>query len=171
MFLKSSLACALSLSLLFTATGQQPPPPASAAAASPSNTPPVKAASSSSAPKEEVSAIDPQASPAVRRFSRGMRLDFGYVVYNATLERATNKPRLTTQVSLHRDGKQVFAGTPESFDPGQQTDLKRLVATGRLRLGGDLTPGEYILQVIVTDALAPERTRAVAQWSDFEIVR
>ena len=148
------------------------PPPASASAASPSNTTPVEAASSSSSdPKEEVGAIDPQASPAVRRFSRGMRLDFGYVVYNATLERATNKPRLTTQVSLHRDGKQVFAGTPEPFDPGQQTDLKRLVATGRLRLGGDLTPGEYILQVVVIDALAPERTRTIAQWSDFEIVR
>ncbi|MCA1635940.1 MAG: hypothetical protein LC802_20180 [Acidobacteria bacterium] len=86
-------------------------------------------------------------------------------------ERATNRPRLTTQVSLYRDGKQVFAGTPEPFDPARQSDLKRLVASGRLRLGGDLTPGEYILQVVVTDALAPERTRTVAQWSDFEVVK
>lgn len=53
---------------------------------------------------------------------------------------------------LFRDGKQVFASDAEAFDAGTQTDLKRLIASGRLRLGGDLTPGEYLLQVIVTDA-------------------
>ncbi len=100
-----------------------------------------------------------------------MRLDFGYIIYNAKLDPATGKPRLTTQVSLYRDGRRVVAGAPAAFQVGQQADLRRLVASGRLRLGADLTPGEYILQAVVTDALAPEKSRTVSQWLDFEIVR
>lgn len=112
---------------------------------------------------------NPELSPAVRRFRRGTRMDFGYIIYNARTD-SSGKPRLTTEVRLFRDGKQVFASEPEAFDPGTQVDLKRLTATGRLRLGGDLTPGEYLLQVIVTDALAPEREQTVTQWTDFEII-
>jgi hypothetical protein len=93
------------------------------------------------------------------------------VIYNAKLDPANGKPRLTTQVSLFREGRRVFAGQPEPFEVGQQTDLKRLVASGRLRLGADLAPGEYVLQAVVTDALAPERSRTVSQWLEFEIVR
>lgn len=112
---------------------------------------------------------NPELSPAVRRFRGGMRMDFGYIIYNARTD-SSGKPRLTTQVRLFRDGKQVFASDPEPFDPSTQADLKRLTASGRLRLGGDLTPGEYLLQVIVTDALAPEREQTVTQWTDFEII-
>ena len=32
-------------------------------------------------------------------------------------------------------------------------------------------PGEYVLQVIVTDQLAPEKRRTATQWIDFEIVK
>ncbi|HEU4597849.1 MAG TPA: VWA domain-containing protein [Pyrinomonadaceae bacterium] len=136
------------------------------AAASTPGAPPVVNAATGAETETEA-----QASPAVRRFRPGMRMDFGYVIYNAKLDPANGKPRLTTQVSLFRDGRQVFAGTPEPFEVGQQTDLKRLVASGRLRLGADLGPGEYVLQAVVTDALAPERSRTAAQWLEFEIVR
>jgi VWFA-related protein len=140
-------------------------------AANTTNASATSATAASASTAREEAATDTQASPAVRRFSRDMRMDYGYVIYNAKLESGTGKPRLTTQVSLFRDGQRVFNGNPEPFDPGKQTDLKRLVASGRLRLGGDLTPGEYILQVVVTDALAPERARTVMQWLDFEIIR
>jgi hypothetical protein len=52
--------------------------------------------------------------------------------------------------------------------------LKRLVAGGRLQVGTELAPGDYILQVVVTDELVrgkkqDERGRAT-QWVDFEVV-
>lgn len=113
-----------------------------------------------------------QASPAVRRFHTGMFLDYGYEIYNARLDRASRRPQLTTQVRLFRDGQQIFAGQPLPFDAGAQTDLRRLSAGGRLVLGTELTPGEYVLQVIVTDALVSNaRQRAATAWVDFEIVR
>jgi hypothetical protein len=34
-----------------------------------------------------------------------------------------------------------------------------------------MSPGDYILQVIVTDPLAKEKYRTATQWIDFEIVK
>ena len=131
---------------------------------------PLSAGTQGAPPTAEASELNPELSPAIRRFRSGIRMDFGYVIYNARIDKATRRPSLTTQVRLFRDGKQVFASEPEAFDPAAQVDLKRLTARGRLRLGGDLTPGEYQLQIIVTDALAPEREQTVTQWTDFEII-
>lgn len=112
---------------------------------------------------------DPQAGPAVRLFRRGMVLEFGYVIYNARLDKASQRPQLQTQLRLFRDGRQIFAGSVMPFDAGNQTDLKRLNAGGRLQLGTDMAPGEYVLQVIVTDLLAKDKRRATTQWIDFQI--
>lgn len=121
--------------------------------------------------EEEISDIDPQASPAVRRFRRRMVMNFGYIIYNAQLDKATGQPRVQTQVRLFRDGKEVFAGRIQPLDMTGQTDLKRLKANGALQLGTEMQPGEYILQVVVTDLLAQEKYRTTTQWIDFEIVK
>lgn len=108
--------------------------------------------------------------PAVRRFRRGVLLDYGFYVYGARLNSSTQRPRLTTELRLFRDGQPVFKGKPLPFDAAGQTDLKRLVAGGSFRLGTDLAPGDYFLQVIVTDLLAEEPRRTSSSWIDFEIV-
>jgi hypothetical protein len=46
-----------------------------------------------------------------------------------------------------------------------------LAASGALILGTDLVPGEYVLQIIVTDTLADKKYRVATQWMDFEIVK
>jgi hypothetical protein len=53
---------------------------------------------------------DLQASPALRRLRQGMILNYGYTIYNAQIDRATNRPQMQTQMRLFRDGKQVFTG-------------------------------------------------------------
>ena len=114
---------------------------------------------------------DPEASTAVRRFRQMMRLEYGLLVFNAVLDKATGHPKLTTQVRLFRDGNQVFSGAELPFNPKGQTDLGRLVVAGALDLGTDLTPGEYIFQIIVSDMLAEKKNRVVTQWMDFEIIK
>ena len=37
-------------------------------------------------------------------------MDYLFIIYNARLDKATNKPQLTAQVRLFRDGKPVFTG-------------------------------------------------------------
>jgi hypothetical protein len=120
---------------------------------------------------EEITDSDPQAGAAVRRLRRGMMLAYGYVIYNATIDKATATPRLQTQMKLFRDGKEVFTGRVLPFDASGRPDLKRLTAGGALQLGADMTPGEYILQIIVTDPLAKDKYRTATQWIDFEIVK
>ena len=121
--------------------------------------------------EEEIPDSDPLAGPAVRRFRRGMIMEYAYIIYNATLDKATARPQLQTQIRIFRDGKQIFTGNVQPFVPGDTSDLKRLAAGSGIRLGTDLTPGEYILQIIVTDPLAKEKYRTATQWIDFEIVK
>ena len=70
---------------------------------------------------------------------------------------------------LFRDGKQMYAGVPIPFDPTGQSDATHLEAEHQLTLGADLPSGEYVLQVVVTDKLAPKKTGTVSQSTDFEI--
>jgi VWFA-related protein len=118
-----------------------------------------------------VEEADSQASPAVRRFRRGMIAEYGYVIYNAKADKTTGKGQLATQVRLYRDGRLVYDGGIRPFDPKEQTDLRQLIAGGSVRLGNDLASGEYALQVIVIDKLAKEKERMATNWIDFEIVR
>jgi VWFA-related protein len=112
---------------------------------------------------------DPRLGPAVRLLPRGTLLDYRYQIYNAQAD-AAGRPQVQTQMRLFRDGQQVFGGRVLPLDATGQKDLKRLAAAGRLRLGPELTPGAYLLQVTVTDTLAPEKQRVATQWMDFEIV-
>jgi VWFA-related protein len=115
------------------------------------------------------SGIDSEAGPAVRHFKQMMRLEYGFLIYHAGLDKASGKPQLTTQIRLFRDGKEVFAGNELPYDPTGQTDPGRLVVGGALDLGTDLQPGEYIFQIIVSDTLADKKYRVATQWMDFEI--
>ncbi len=118
----------------------------------------------------KVEESNPQASPAVRRFERGMALDYAYVIYNSKTRKETGRPLLDTRVRMFKDGKEVFASRPNEYDGSGQTNLKQIVAGGRLLLGKDLEPGEYALQVVVIDK-ADKDPRPVTQWIDFEIVK
>jgi VWFA-related protein len=112
---------------------------------------------------------DPQAGPAVRRLRRGMVLQVGYMIYNARLDKSTGRSQLQTQIRLFRDGLEVFTGTPQPFDAGTQADLKRLAAGARLQLGTEMMPGEYVVQIVVTDLLAKDKYRVATQWIDFQL--
>lgn len=112
-----------------------------------------------------------QGSPAVRRLQPGMNLDYSYVIYNAKLDAATRQPRLTTQMRLFRDGRQVFATEPQAYNLDAQPDSRRLLAGGRLELGAGFPVGEYTLQAVVTDSLAKKDHATTTQWIDFEVVK
>jgi VWFA-related protein len=114
---------------------------------------------------------DPLREATVRRFRRGSQIDFVYHIYNAKVDRATGRPRLITQARLFRDGQPVFTGPPVPFDPGPQTDMTHLKTGSRLQLGMNLAPGDYVLQLVVTDELTKGSRAIATQWLDFEIVK
>jgi VWFA-related protein len=111
---------------------------------------------------------DPQGTPAVRIFKQGTAITYGYQILNAQAD-AANKPELDVQTRLFRDGEEVYTGKPMPLPVQGQEDPKRLIGGGRMQLGGKITPGDYVLQVIVTDKLAKEKYRVATQAMDFEI--
>ena len=111
------------------------------------------------------------AGPAVRQFHQGANLIAVYAVYNALLDQTAHLPRLTAQTRIFRDGKPVFTADPAPLDAQGQTDLQRIFTASRVHLGPDLSPGDYVLQIIVEDHLGKEKARIATQWTDFEIVK
>ena len=109
---------------------------------------------------------DIRSGPAVRRLRSGMMLDYRFLIYNA--QTGGTEP-VQVQMRLLRDGKPVFTGKSLPLDVSKEPNPKRVNTGGRLRLGPELTPGNYVLHVAVktTD---PRKPRVASQWIDFEIV-
>jgi VWFA-related protein len=143
------------------ASGMNPP---AAAASQPTN--PAAAPEQNAADQR-----NPEASPAVRHFKRGMLMNYVFIIYNARLDKATNKSQLISQVRLFRDGQPVFTGKENALSFTEVVDPKRVASGGAIQLGTDLIPGEYVLQVIIKDMLADEKHHTITQWMDFEIVK
>jgi VWFA-related protein len=114
---------------------------------------------------------DVSGGPAVRRYHQGSNVIFAYAVYNLLDDKTTHPPAATTQTRVFRDGKLIYTGELKPLDLTGQADPQRIAAAAQLQLGAELTPGEYVLQVVVADGLAKEKHRTATQWIDFEIVK
>jgi VWFA-related protein len=113
-----------------------------------------------------------QPTPAVRRFKAGTLMDYGYIIYNARPGSNNTLPDLLAQVRLFRDGELVTSQEEPPIDTARlQLDPKRLSSKGSLRLRADLIPGQYVLQILITDPKAKERYATASQWIDFEVVK
>jgi VWFA-related protein len=119
-------------------------------------------------PAPQVAESDSGTGPAVRIFPTGSNMLFAFQILNAKANQQ-NLPELDIQTRLFRDGKEVYASVPAPFDPTGQSDLSELEVEHRLTLGTDLPPGEYVLEVLVTDKLAPKKSASASQSTDFEI--
>lgn len=109
---------------------------------------------------------DPQAGPASRRFRNKMYLNFACVIYSG--KRDLKNIKVSSQVRLFYDGREVFTGREFPIDMSQQTDLRRLVVARRLFLGTILESGDYLLHLTVTD-LSSGKPRTSTRWLDFRI--
>jgi VWFA-related protein len=112
---------------------------------------------------------DAQTDTSLRRFKRGTVLRYAYEIYNAKLDAAQN-PQIVTQVRIFRDGKPLFEGKQIPLDLTGQKNFQRITPSGALSLGKEMQPGDYVLQIIVTDNLAKEKRKVAAQFVQFEIV-
>ena len=109
--------------------------------------------------------------PAVRRFNAGDLLTYSCLIYGERRPSAAGAPDLWSQIRLFRAGKEVFTGKETPVTASQRSSGGGIVAVGTFRLGDQLEPGEYFLQVMVTDKLAPVEKGISDQWIDFEIVK
>lgn len=114
---------------------------------------------------------DEQRDVALRRFRAGTKVQFGFAIYNAEFDKATAAPHLTTQVKIFRDGKEMFSSSEKELGTAGQKDLQRILGNGVISLGSQMEADEYVLQVIVRDALAKGKRALATQWIDFEVTK
>jgi hypothetical protein len=112
---------------------------------------------------------DPMTDTAVRRVALGSVIRYGLEVYNAKLDSA-RRPRVTTRVRVFRDGQIILDGKPTPVDFSVQTDPTRIKTSGAIAIGQQMRPGDYILQVVVTDELAKRKQQIATQFIQFEVV-
>ena len=105
---------------------------------------------------------DPQWDTAVRQFRRGSVMRFAYQVYNA------RDGKLVQRLTLFTGGKVAFQGPAVPVTNLRTETPKSSAASGALLLGDNLTPGDYILQVDVTDQSG--KASMATQFIQFEIV-
>jgi len=105
---------------------------------------------------------------ARRDFRCGEVLAYAIEILNAQFD-AGKKPDLDVQTRLFREGEQVLTSQTAIAGDTHGADPRRLLAGGRMTLGSQLTPGRYVLQVVVTDKLAKGKSAPAMQSMDFEI--
>jgi hypothetical protein len=118
----------------------------------------------------DLSNFDPANSAAVRQFRQGESMRYSFVIYNPHLDPAKGQPQLQTQVKIFREGQPVFTGRAQRFSLNNPPDINRLSAASAIKLGADMVPGEYVLQVIVSDLLAGDKYGVSSRWLDFTIL-
>ncbi len=106
---------------------------------------------------------------SLRRFKQGTVLNYGFTIYNAKTA-AGQPPNLTAQVKLFLDGKEIFEGSPQNVIPRSDPDPTGIGFGASLVLAGKMTPGEYVMQIIVTDNLAKEKRKTAYQFVQFEVI-
>ena len=111
-----------------------------------------------------------QGGAAVRRYLPGQALLYGYMIINAGIKGSGKKSDVASYIRVFRDGKLVHTGPENREGTPSSDDPTKLVAGGVLRLGNGLTPGEYLLQVIVRSDAGSRKAAPLTQWIDFEVV-
>ena len=111
------------------------------------------------------------ANPGSRRFAPNSDLYYAFRLYNGAVAGGSQLRDLMMQAKLFRDGKAVFAGPETPIIAGNQKDLERVHVDGVIKLGLELEPGIYYLQVVIIDRNAKSKDAPVVQWVDFEIAK
>jgi hypothetical protein len=112
---------------------------------------------------------DPRADPVVRVFKPGQSCVFRSTVFNP-LTGPDKQSALQVQSRIFAAGRVVMDGKPERVTFAEARDGSRRQISGPLKLDPLMAPGEYVLQVIVQDLLAPPgQARTATQFIDFQV--
>ena len=73
------------------------------------------------------------------------------------------------QYRIFRHGKEIFTAPEKPLSVSAATAEESIDSTGMFKLGRNMAPGDYVLQVIVKDLQASGKRAVATQWADFEI--
>jgi VWFA-related protein len=109
--------------------------------------------------------VAPEQLPAVRVVSRKQDLRYAAIIYNAKMD--NNKPQVNSRLIISQGGKILFQEPAQSVET--PVSAGQLVRVGQLALA-KVTPGRYVLTLIITDPLADKKNQTVSRSIDFTVV-
>lgn len=110
---------------------------------------------------------DPRVSTSLRQFTRGTVVNYGFLIYNARF--VGPGPNLTYQTRIFRDGKQIYESKAAPVVPVGIQD-GAVTFSSAVALGKTMLPGDYVLQITITDANSPSKKSSAAQFVQFEVI-
>lgn len=104
------------------------------------------------------------------QYATGASLEFQCDVFGIRdASQPPREPRVEMEVRLFRDGI-----TEPVFDsrvlPVPAKTLAKNYLDGQMRIGKDIEPGDYMMQLTVYDRLAPQKKQAAVQWTNLTVV-
>jgi hypothetical protein len=106
-------------------------------------------------------------SAALRVFRPADALSYSYQILNP--KQPERGPSVESQVIVYRDGQRIYAGEPFAATATVPENPKALFGAGLLQLGRSMSPGDYAVQIVVTDKLAGKKHNTANQWTDFQV--
>ncbi len=111
---------------------------------------------------------NPLGDTAQRRFKRGTVLNYGAEIFNAKTD-ASRSSNLVFRTRIFRDGQVTFEGKPQPVAASSRDPSKTAIAAA-ISLGTEMSLGDYVLQIVVTDNLAKEKRKIATQFVQFEVI-
>lgn len=101
-------------------------------------------------------------------FKPGSPIAFSYGLFNSTLGPA-KESRLRVRTAIYATARQVYTGQPVDLEfPPATTNVRQV--NGKVQLDTRLSPGEYVLEIEVTDLLAnADPPRVAYQYATFAV--
>ncbi|MEO8647894.1 MAG: hypothetical protein ABI539_01885, partial [Acidobacteriota bacterium] len=103
----------------------------------------------------------------LKQFPSGTVLRYGVEVYNGKAKTG-EMPELEVHARVLQNNAVVVAGNRNPVDPAGQRDPKRIKVSGAILLKNELQPGDYVLQLTVSDRSGKQ---TATQLFPFEIVK
>ena len=101
-------------------------------------------------------------SPALRTYSRGDRLNALTMLYNADDKAASGSSEIEVQYILYRNGEEFRRFPSALFKPPAAGNAVGIPVLQGFTLGADISPGDYVLQLIATDGKNRKKPGGVA---------
>ena len=89
-------------------------------------------------------------SPALRTYMFGDNLHTLTMIYNAD-SKAIARSEIEMQSVLYKDGKEFHHGESRPITPDRVDTPKSIPILQRMTIGSNMPPGDYMLQLVVTD--------------------
>ena len=111
---------------------------------------------------------DSPGAPSQVRYHPGSTVFYASQVLNASPD-ADGAFHVEVRAALYRDGRALGSSKPILVDAAHKLDPKRLLLASDFRLGKQLSPGDYSLQLTAVDKNAPPKRGTCVESIDFEV--